>query len=386
MRPLAVLALALSSVLAAAPAVADWNAFHNDERNSGYCACPAYQVYHDLWWGKRLSPATQVDASPVVAGGIVVVASWDFTVRALDSQSGVELWNRTMTASIEGTPAIDNGRVFVLDTAGALHAFNLQTGTLLRSATVGATYGSPTIHEGKIFIGNEAGTLAAYDTETLTPLWQFSDAGNLAGTAIPVPGTKTGATQCDTTPPVPAGAIRGAPAVFDGKVYFGSLNHYVYAVDELGNPDKTTTPEWIFKTGDAVFASPTVDVTNNRIVIGSYDEKVYSLLAAPSGEGPIDASPSPGTNTVCGTLVNTPTWTYDVSSSIGDSKVQSTAATDGTRIYFGSNNGNITAVDAGTGALDWAFHTSGAVKSSPAVANGVVVVGSDGGDVYWLTA
>lgn len=410
---------ALLALCAAPLAAADWSSFHNDDHNSGFVKSSDYEVYTDVWWTAKLSPATQSDTTPVLdsQSSIAVVTSWDHKVRAYDQESGAELWNQTLSAKISGTPVIDNGRLFVVDTSGTLNAYNVQKGTLLGTVNVGATLGSPTVHEGKIFIGNEAGELKSYDTDTLTLLWTFTDA--LPMTAVKTTGTGSSATQsCDTGPgpAIPAGQIRGAPAVAYGKVYFASLNHYVYAVDEFGNPQKTTDPEWVFATHANVFASPLV--THHRVYIGSYDESFYALEAEPSGEGPVKAT-SGSTTTLCGALqVSDPVWNYCVppaSSGGGDSKVQSTAAADADEsttdadfdstghIIFGSNNGDVTALDPDegggtTGTVDctdpdhteqtplWTFHTKGAVKSSPAVANGFVVVGSDDGHVYWLSA
>ena len=46
-------------------------------------------------------------------------------------------------------------------------------------------------------------------------------------------------------------------------------------------------------------------------------------------------------------------------------------------VYVGSNDGNLYALNASTGAKLWSYPTGAAVASSPAVANGVVYVGSD---------
>jgi outer membrane protein assembly factor BamB len=53
-------------------------------------------------------------------------------------------------------------------------------------------------------------------------------------------------------------------------------------------------------------------------------------------------------------------------------------------VYLGSDDGNVYALNASTGAKLWSY-TTGAVGSSPAVANGVVYV-SSGGGVYALNA
>jgi outer membrane protein assembly factor BamB len=55
-------------------------------------------------------------------------------------------------------------------------------------------------------------------------------------------------------------------------------------------------------------------------------------------------------------------------------------------VYVGSNDNNVYALDATTGALQWSFATGNGVSSSPAVANGVVYVGSADNNVYALDA
>lgn len=54
--------------------------------------------------------------------------------------------------------------------------------------------------------------------------------------------------------------------------------------------------------------------------------------------------------------------------------------------YVGSDDGNLYAIDAGTGTELWRFQTGGAVRSSPAVVDGVVYVGSDDYRVYAIDA
>jgi outer membrane protein assembly factor BamB len=51
-------------------------------------------------------------------------------------------------------------------------------------------------------------------------------------------------------------------------------------------------------------------------------------------------------------------------------------------VYFGSNDGNLYAVDQQTGALKWTFTTRSRVPSSPAVADGLVYFGSYDGNFY----
>ncbi len=55
-------------------------------------------------------------------------------------------------------------------------------------------------------------------------------------------------------------------------------------------------------------------------------------------------------------------------------------------VYFGSGDGNVYALDAATGAVNWKFHTGDVVHASPAIANGTLFVGSWDSYFYALDA
>ncbi|WP_200307870.1 serine/threonine-protein kinase [Streptomyces adelaidensis] len=69
----------------------------------------------------------------------------------------------------------------------------------------------------------------------------------------------------------------------------------------------------------------------------------------------------------------------------GDS-VSSAPAVAGGVVYVGSNDHNLYAVDATTGEQRWKFRTNDRVGSPPAVAGGVVFVGSGDGNLYAVDA
>lgn len=55
-------------------------------------------------------------------------------------------------------------------------------------------------------------------------------------------------------------------------------------------------------------------------------------------------------------------------------------------VYFGSDDGGLYAVDARSGEKRWSFTTGRKVRSSPAVVDGVVYVGSDNGKLHAVDA
>jgi len=79
----------------------------------------------------------------------------------------------------------------------------------------------------------------------------------------------------------------------------------------------------------------------------------------------------------CATL-----WSYTAGGTVTYS---SPAIVNGV-VYFGSDGGSVYALNASNGALLWSYANSGAVQSSPAVAHGVVYIGSDDNNLYALNA
>lgn len=352
--------LLLVAVLAPA-ASADWPQFHNDARKTGAQTGTEYQIYRDVWWNVKAPKNATIETSPVVADDVVIVGGSDKVLRAYDAASGKAKWNYTMTDRVVSSPAIHNGRVYAVDIKGSLVKLDLQTGVKYATAAVGATLAPVTLDEGKLFIGTEAGEMKAFEVESteyaITALWTFS---------VTSFRPDSGTAACVH----PKGEVRSAAAVHNGIVYFGAMNNYVYAINEESEPDGTIRAQWFNTTGDIVLASPAVDFANSQVYFASYDGRVRAFSLSVSNPAS------------CGAAVRAPTWSYAAPS---NAQLRSSPATDGTRIYVGTNTGRVLAITVG-GAEVWNRATGDIVVSSPAVSNGVVVVGSDDRNLYWLSA
>jgi outer membrane protein assembly factor BamB len=234
------------------------------------------------------------------------------------------------------------------------------------------------------------------------------------------------------------GGITSSPAVADGKVFIGSDDWNVYALDAV-----TGAKLWNYATGGVVYSSPAYD--NGVVYVGSNDTKVYALDATtgaklwsfPTFWG-VWASPavdngvvyisgmdglvyainadtgtlkwmSPWLNvsmstspTVSGGLVyvggldayykgnvtalnatnGAIVWNYQLSYG----PYFSTAAVVDGVLYIGTTGYTVLALNAATGAFKWIYVTGGMVNTSPAVSNGIVYAGSGDGFVYALNA
>jgi outer membrane protein assembly factor BamB len=168
-------------------------------------------------------------------------------------------------------------------------------------------------------------------------------------------------------------AVISTPAVIDGTVYFGSNDHYLYAVNLADGMQ-----QWKFKTGSRVTSSPAVH--NDPVYFGSYDVNIFAVDAK-SGEQRWKFV-SEGERRFSGRHLHS---TDPAGESMPDpfDVYLSSAAIDADTVYVGSGDGNIYALDAASGALRWKLHTGNVVHASPAIANGTVYVGS--WDSYFYT-
>src|SRR5947209_7566354 len=162
------------------------------------------------------------------------------------------------------------------------------------------------------------------------------------------------------------GRVVGSPVFEDKLIYFGSDDGNVYAADA-----ETGRQVWKASTRGPVPCTPAI--ANGTVYIGSYDGKFYALDAktgavkwkfATEGERRFEARGLHGQQPKTQTIADP----FDIF-------LSSPVVADGA-VFFGSGDGNVYALDAGSGALRWKFKTGDVVHASPAYANGVLFVGS----------
>ena len=172
------------------------------------------------------------------------------------------------------------------------------------------------------------------------------------------------------------GPIVTTPAVADGVVYIASMSGHLYAIEQATGKEK-----WNFKSRMPIASSPTI-----------VDGTVY-FVSSSGSLAAIDASNGQ------------PRWVYAIeyerrfeakglhgyapaSQTIPDAwdVYTSSPAVVAGRVYFGAGDGNVYAIDAKTGLLQWKFATGDVVHASPAVAGGVVYIGSYDGNMYAIDA
>jgi outer membrane protein assembly factor BamB len=183
--------------------------------------------------------------------------------------------------------------------------------------------------------------------------------------------------------------IRGTPAYFDGKLFAGSYDNNLYALD-ASNGEFI----WKYPTDRGIASKPAV--YDNNVFVGSEDYRLH-VVSTRSGKvvwtyytkGPIRSSPRiaeghvfvgsddanlHAVNLTTGRLV----WTAEA-----NAPVRSTPFVTDEFVYFGSEDGDLFCVDF-RGDVKWHFKAKRALTSSPIIANDTLFICSLDATLYAL--
>lgn len=162
------------------------------------------------------------------------------------------------------------------------------------------------------------------------------------------------------------GPVYSSPAVAGGLAIVGSADGKLYAIDV-----ESGSAKWTFATKARITSSPAIQ--DGVAYFESYDSNFYAVDVATGalkwkfatkGEKRFAAKHMHGILPMSETVPDP-----------FDFYLSSPAVSNGT-VYFGSGDGTVYALDAGTGAVRWTFQTGDVVHASPAVADGLVFIGS----------
>jgi outer membrane protein assembly factor BamB len=264
-------------------------------------------------------------------------------------------WKFHAGGAILSSPALANGLAYVGSTDGNLYAVDLNSGAMKwKFETKARVVSSPAVAGGLIYFSSYDGWFYAVDALAGKLKWRFKNAGERRFAARHIHG----ALPIAETMPDPFDCYLSSPAVWNGAVYFGSGDGYVYALDAA-----TGALKWKFQTGDVVHASPAI--AGGTLFIGSWDSYFYAIDA------------------VSGKLK----WRFktgvdpDIHNQVG---IQSSAAVADGTVYFGCRDSHLYALDAMTGRQKWSFSTKSSwVISSPAILNGRVYFATSDSDLFY---
>lgn len=192
-----------------------------------------------------------------LAGDLVVFASEDKSVRALDVGSGGEVWKLELDAKIHAHPSyfvVTDGVIFALGEDNVFYVIDADTGEKLwQLPTEKGIAGSPVLAEGVVYIidlkkkgwRKKVRILRAIDVQTGQEYWSYSTTKDILG-----------------------------PAVGAGKVFFLVENRQLYALDA-----KSGETAWKIETRHEKHSAPAV--ADGKVLV--YGEE--GLYAFDAGSG-----------------------------------------------------------------------------------------------------
>ena len=314
------------------------------------------------------------------------------------------LWKGEAGGPIVSSPAVAGGVVYAGSNDNSLYAFDASgcgaavCQPVWTAATMGPVQSSPAVAGGVVYVGSDVGGLYAFDAPGGAPLWRGTTPAAVVSSPAVVGGLvyavssngwlsafdAAGASNCAGSPkvcnPVWTAALGApsdsSPAVAGGVVYVtGGASVFAFdaaGVTNCGGSPKTCTPLWTAPTGGAMFSSPAV--AGGVVYVGAYDKKLYAF----------DAGGVTGCSGVPKTC--TPLWT---GATLGEDGIISSPAVANGLVFIGSGSYDhrVYAFDAAgtTGCSGtprtctplWTGDTPGGARSSPAVSGDSLYIGSD---------
>ena len=237
-------------------------------------------------------------SSPAVAGGLVIAGAGDGDVYALAPATGVIRWRAHTEGRVRGSPAVADGKVVVGSYDGRVYAFDLRTGkrvwrydtegTTLFSGNFGydrrSIQSSPAIAGGTVYVGARDGFLYAVDLATGALKWRYDHhiSWVIGSPAVAEGMLYVGSSDAAFLQAVDAATgqerwrtplndvVWSSPAVSATHVYVGDGVGRFDVVDRTTGHVVTS-----FRTGNKVHSSPTI--SGHLAFFGSDDGGVYAL-------------------------------------------------------------------------------------------------------------
>lgn len=143
-------------------------------------------------WTARVSGSTPIHrlaAAPVIGGGRLFVMDTAGLVRAFDAATGREAWKQafrlpsSMDSVFGGGAAFDDGKVYITTGLGEVAAIDAATGAIAwRVKPAGPLRGSPTIAFGGVYVMTQDNQIIALNSADGVQLW--SESGSVAQTGV----------------------------------------------------------------------------------------------------------------------------------------------------------------------------------------------------------
>ena len=272
--------------------------------------------------------------SPVIAGSTVFVASTEGELIALSLDKGKEQWRYSAKNVFLASPSFRNGRIYIGDRKGWVHCVNAANGQAIWGFPSNQIIDKAVNFDGdRVLFTNEDGLLYCLDAKNGKEIWRY----------------QSKAEDKNEQP------LECFPTVVGRFVLLGGCNGYLIVID-LDTGKEVRSIELDDSTGSAA-------ANDGKLAfLGTVGKTVWAI------------------DYTTGRVA----WEYHADKHAAE--YRSSAAVTPTRIFVGSRDRRLHAINRVTGKAVWVFPTQGWIDGSPTVLDDVVYFGSDDGRFYAVDA
>jgi len=306
----------------------------------------------------------EIRGTPALQQGSLFVGCYDNNLYAINAADGQFQWKYATDGGIVSRPAVYEGNIYFGSEDRRLHVVSMRSGKVVWTYyTEGKVRSSPRIAEGHVFIGSDDHYLHAVNLNTGRAVWKFEAADAIRSTPyVANELVYVGAESGDFYAVDFRGdmkwrfqskrAVTSSPLAHGQAIYLVSLDGTLYALDA-----KNGWPLWRFRLGKGSISSPAI--ADDLIFLGAADNFIYCVDIRTAKEA----------------------WRFRT-----ENQVSSSPTIYKDSLYCGSVDGSLYCLEYRSGRLRWKFATKGPITGSPLVFDDIVYIGSTDHHVYALLA
>ncbi len=341
-----------------------WLQAYGSSSGNAAWGSPVVAPFDTLW---NFSTDRELFSPPAFVGDFVFIAGNDKVLRALNKDSGQQIWTRSVTCGLSGGVAADSSAVYFSGQDGYMYALDFETGSEIWKTGLGYHIFTDACVFGDslVLAGNSMGSIAALDKRTGVLIWDDTMDGLLLGPSV----TDSIAVFSSEAGSVGAWNISGnslwsrgfttqpsAPSIVSNVVFLGFSSGKVLALSLF--------------TGETLWES-SLDNVNGRTVLSRPAITDDSLLVAGTCDGRVFCL-----ETVAGELQ----WETEL-----DNWIAVAPAVCDTIVYASCDDGRIHTLSLNTGIAIDTLETGSYSGTPPVLLGGVLYTGNSDGDFTAVT-
>jgi outer membrane protein assembly factor BamB/predicted phosphodiesterase len=329
-----------------------------------YSVNEKYKEVKAVW---TYQSGANVISTPVVVNHLVVFGNQEGKVEALDSSTGKRVWSYQTEGPIFSSPAASNGLIVLGSSDGTVYALDVKGRLKWKSVTGASVLGSPLIENNRVFIGGSDHHFYALDLNTGKPIWSFEGL---------------------------EGPVVSRPVIEEERLVFGAWDKNLYCLNKV-----TGALLWKWNNGSTVINySPAacIPVIKDTVVYIVAPDRYLTAIGLQGGktlwrtnEATVRESLGISNNgklvygkTMQDTVVafytnaGTAKLAWKMNAGYGYEHAPSMLIEKGGRLYFGTRNGVVYAIDPATQEIAWAYKIDNSMVNTVNVFNGGALIAS----------